>query len=75
MQLSEFLTEFQDLLQRDDPIDPTARLKDLEEWDSMSIMACMVWLDKKFSLRYPFITIAKLETVPELVALTKGNVA
>lgn len=75
MQLSDFFVEFQNLLQRDDPVSLADELKDMEEWDSMSVMAYMVWLDKKFGIKHQFATIAKSATVEELVALTQGNVS
>lgn len=75
MTVEEFLEEFQDLLQRDDPVSLDSVLKELEEWDSMSVMACMVWLDKRFDQKYSYAEIGQLATVQDILTLTKGAVA
>ena len=75
MKLADFLKEFQDLLQRDDPIDPEAALEDLEEWDSLAIMACIAYFDKKFGLKTTYRTFRDSHRVSDIVALTKGAVA
>ena len=42
MTISEFLEELRDILQRDTAVSADDVLEDLEEWDSMAIMACLV---------------------------------
>lgn len=70
MQLKEFLTEFQDLLQRDDPLSPDSRLEDLDEWDSLAIMAVIAWFDKRFGLTLNFGNFKGLKTVADVAALS-----
>lgn len=70
MQLKEFLTEFQDLLQRDDPLSPDSRLEDLDEWDSLAIMAVIAWFDKRFGRTLNFGNFKGLQTVADVAALS-----
>lgn len=70
MQLKEFLTEFQDLLQRDDPLSPDSRLEDLDEWDSLAIMAVIAWFDKQFGRTLNFGNFKGLQTVADVAALS-----
>lgn len=46
MHLDKFIPIFQDLLQRDEPVFATDTLADMEEWDSLAIMALIAWFDK-----------------------------
>ena len=70
MQLKEFLTEFQDLLQRDDPLSPDSRLEDLDEWDSLAIMAVIAWVDKQCGRTLNFGNFKGLKTVADVAALS-----
>lgn len=74
MTVNEFLAEFQDLLQRDEEIVPSTVLSDMEEWDSMSIMACMAWFDVKFEVKMPYKVYAEQETVQDIIALSNGRI-
>lgn len=69
MQLAEFIIVFQDLLQRDEPVAGTNMLADIEEWDSLAIMALIAWFDKNFSLRLTFPDFKALRTVADVAAL------
>jgi acyl carrier protein len=51
MTRDEFLKEMQDVLQTETELTSNTVLSDLEEWDSLSIMATMAFLDKKFGLK------------------------
>lgn len=75
MNVADFMTELQNILQRDDPIQPGDKLSDLEEWDSMSIMACMVWYESRLGIRHPFKFYQELKTVRDLIDATEGQVA
>ena len=70
MQRTEFLAEFQDLLQRDEPLTPDSCLHDLEEWDSLGIMAVIAWFDKRFGLTLNFGNFKGLKTVADVAALS-----
>ena len=75
MTIAKFLEDFQDLLQRDDPIAADAALKSLEEWDSLAIMACMAYLDRKFGVKTTFAQYAELHTVADVIKLAGGAIA
>lgn len=47
----EFLTEMQDVLQTDEELTFETVLDDLEEWDSLSVMATMAFLEKSFGVK------------------------
>ncbi len=60
MTIKKFLEDFQDLLQRDDPITMDTPLRDMEEWDSLAVMSCIAYLDKKFGVKTAFAAYKKL---------------
>lgn len=51
MNKETFLTEMQDVLQRDDPLSMDLPLKDIDEWDSLAVMATAAFLHHNFSIR------------------------
>lgn len=51
MTQDEFLTEMQDVLQTDDVLTFDMDLEALEEWDSLSVMATMAFLEKNFGVK------------------------
>lgn len=51
MTRDEFLTAMQDVLQRDEALSFEMELKDIEEWDSLSVMATMAFLEKSFGVK------------------------
>ena len=71
---SVFLEELQELLQRDDPIDPDMALRDMGEWDSLAVMSCMAYFDRKFNVKTKISQYERLRTVSDLVALSDGAV-
>ena len=75
MTTEKFLEDFQDLLQRADPVTMDSRLEDMEEWDSLAVMACIAYLDKKFGVKTTFASYQELLTVADIAALTQGAVA
>jgi acyl carrier protein len=75
MTIEKFLEDFQDILQRDDPVDMNTRLRDMEEWDSLSVMACIAYLDKKFGVKTTFASYQELQAVADIVDLAGGAVA
>ncbi|MDR1045146.1 MAG: acyl carrier protein [Candidatus Adiutrix sp.] len=68
MTRAEFLAELQDILQRDEPLDAEMVLKDLPEWDSLSIMAVAGFFDKEFSKTLNFTDFESFITVEDLMA-------
>jgi len=69
MTADQFLEDFQDLLQRDDPLTLEHRLDTLEEWDSMSVMAVIAYLDKRFGIQTTFDSYKGLQTVDDIFSL------
>ena len=51
MTREEFLNEFVEVLQTEDEISFDTVLADLDEWDSLSVMATMAFLDKSFGVK------------------------
>lgn len=75
MTTAEFLQKLQDIIQRDEPIAPDDYLWDLEEWDSLAIMACMAFFDKTFGVKATFNQFKDLDTPAALIALAGGAVS
>jgi len=74
MTKSEFLTAFQDVLQRDDPVEETTVLADLDEWDSLSKMATMSYFKGHFGVSISLDALGQLKTVADLIALAGDNI-
>ena len=66
MRREEFLVEMQDVLQREENLTFEMHLKDIEEWDSLSIMATMAFLDKNFGVKTTFNDYKNMETVEDI---------
>lgn len=66
MTRDEFLTELQDVLQRDDALAFDMLLDDIEEWDSLSKMATMAFLDKHFGVKTRFADYKDMQTVEDI---------
>lgn len=75
MSIQEFLEELQDILQRDEALGADDTLKDLEEWDSMAIMTCMVWFESRLGIRHPYKFYQAQKTVRDLIAVGEGKIA
>ena len=75
MTVNDFLTDFQDVLQRESPLSPELLLADLEEWDSMAIMGTMAYLDSRLGIKTTFRTYRDLKSVADVIALAKGKLA
>jgi acyl carrier protein len=68
MNQAEFLEELQDLLQRDDPLSPDLELRDLPEWDSLSMMSIAAFFDRHFNQTLTFPDFESFQTVADLLA-------
>jgi len=71
---SVFLEDLRDLLQRDDPIDPNMELRDIAEWDSLAMMSCIAYFDKKFGVKTTINQFTQLRTISDLIALSGGGI-
>ena len=68
MTKEEFLTEMQDVLQTDDTLTAETVLGDLAEWDSLSMMATMAFLDKNFNVKLKIADIKALVNIGDIAA-------
>ena len=66
MTRDEFLTEMQEVLQAEEPLTFETVLKDLEEWDSLSVMATMAFLDKNFGIKTTMADYAEMKTIGDI---------
>ena len=74
MTLAQFLTELQDILQVDEPLTPDTLLTDVEEWDSLVVMGCLAYFDRKFGVKTTFAQYQKVRTVADVVAMVQDHV-
>lgn len=75
MTKEEFLAEFQEMLQREDPVEEETPLASLEEWDSLGRMVLIAFFDKTFGQRITFDVFKSCRTVADLIALAQGAIA
>ncbi len=72
MKQNEFIAQLQDILQKDEPIEPNMALCDLEEWDSLSAMAIIAFYENFFNVQITFENLDACHTVADVIALA-GN--
>lgn len=68
MTKAEFCTEMQDVLQTDAELTPETVLGDLDEWDSLAMMATMAFLDKNFGVKVGLKDFKDMNTLADLMA-------
>ena len=66
MTREEFLTEMQEVLQTDDTLTAETVLDDLAEWDSLSMMATMAFLDKNFGVKVGLKDFKEMSTIGDI---------
>ncbi len=72
MTKEEFLVEMQDVLQTDAELTMETVLEELDEWDSLSMMATMAFLDKNFGVKIKIADLKTLATIGDIA--TKAGV-
>lgn len=72
MNSATFLNDFQELLQRDEAFGMSTPLADMEEWDSLAMMATIAYFDKNFSIELTFTVFETTHTVADIAALVPG---
>jgi acyl carrier protein len=68
MSKEEFLVQMQDVLQTDTELSMETVLGDLDEWDSLSMMATMAFLDKNFGVKVPISVIKTFASMGDIAA-------
>lgn len=62
----DFLEKFVDVLQTEDDIDFDTKLEDIEEWDSLSMISTVAFLDKDFSIKVSIEEVKNFKTVGDI---------
>lgn len=62
----DFLEKFVDVLQAEDDIDFDTKLEDIEEWDSLSMISTVAFLDKDFSIKVSIEEVKNFKTVGDI---------
>lgn len=66
MNKDEFLSAMQDVLQTEDTLSMDTILEDLVEWDSLSVMATMAFLDKNFGVKTTMSDYKTMKTIGDI---------
>lgn len=66
MNMQEFLTEMQDVLQTEETLSKDTVLNDLDEWDSLSVMATMAFLEKSFGVKTTMKDYKEMTTIADI---------
>ncbi len=72
MSKEEFLVQMQDVLQTETELTMDTVLDELDEWDSLSMMATMAFLDKNFGVKLKIVDLKALATIGDIA--TKANI-
>ena len=72
MSKEEFLVQMQDVLQTETELTMDTVLDELDEWDSLSMMATMAFLDKNFGVKLKIVDLKALATIGDIAA--KANI-
>ena len=68
MSKEEFLVQMQDVLQTETELTMETVLDELDEWDSLSMMATMAFLDKNFGVKMKIADIKTFATIGDIAA-------
>ena len=68
MNKEEFLVQMQDVLQTETELKMETVLDELDEWDSLSMMATMAFLDKNFGVKLKIADIKTLVTIGDIAS-------
>lgn len=66
MTQQEFLTEMIDVLQTEQEISMDTVLAELDEWDSLSVMATMAFLDNSFGVKTTMKDYKDMKTIADI---------
>ena len=62
----EFLTEMMDVLQTEQKLSLDTVLAELDEWDSLSVMATMAFLDTSFGVKTTMADYREMKTIGDI---------
>jgi acyl carrier protein len=68
MSKEDFLIKMQDVLQTDAELKMETVLDELDEWDSLSMMATMAFLDKDFGVKLKIAEIKTFASIGDIAA-------
>jgi len=68
MTKEEFIEQMQDVLQTDVELTMETVLADLEEWDSLSMMATMAFMSKNFGVSLKLTDFKAMQTIGDIAA-------
>lgn len=68
MTKEEFLDQMAEVLQTEETLTMETVLDDLDEWDSLSMMATMAFLDKNFGVKVKIVELKTLSTIADIAA-------
>ena len=69
MNREEFLEKFVDILQTDAELNFDMELETIEEWDSLSKMTTMSFLDSQFGIKVSFAEVSDLKTIEDIAKI------
>lgn len=72
MNSAEFLETFQELIQTDNELSMNTPLADIEEWDSMAIMAAIAYFDVTHGKQLTFEDFAQAKVVGDIAGMIPG---
>ena len=72
MKSNEFIEIFKDTIQSDSEIEMDSPLADIEEWDSMAMMALIAYFDVKLGITVTFDQLHALKCVRDVALLIPG---
>ena len=72
MKRNEFIEIFKDTIQSDSVIEMDSPLADIEEWDSMAMMALIAYFDVKLNIAVSFDQLHALSSVKDIAMLVPG---
>jgi len=72
MQHDEFIDIFKDIIQSDSAIELDSPLADIEEWDSMAMMALIAYFDVRLGITITFDQLHTLSSIRDVALLIPG---
>jgi len=66
MNKKEFLNAMQDVLQTDEDLTFETVLSELDEWDSLAVMATMAFLEKNFNIKTSIPDYKTIKTIEDI---------